>query len=182
MRAGLYPHLVLLFLLPAVLLGQQIGARASVDSTSYLVGDPIRVHLDITHPRGASLSLAVGDTIDGFVVLDRTSFNPTGETSSSASLVLAKYDSGAAVLPPIEVLCSLPGDKSLLRATSNPLALTIHTVLVDTSQAYRDLKPPLSIPLTLAEIALYLGILLVVAAAGLCWISLLEETSKEGHR
>lgn len=164
MRAGLYPHLFLLFLSPTVLLGQQIGARASVDSTSYLVGDPIRVHFDVTHPKGAALSLAIGDSIDGFVVLDRSSFNATGETSSSATLVVAKYDSGAAVLPPVEVLCSLPGDTSLLHATSNPLMLTIHTVPVDTSQAYRDLKPPLSVPITLAELALYLGILLVVVA------------------
>jgi hypothetical protein len=37
-------------------------------------------------------------------------------------------------------------------------------VAVDTSQAYKDLKPPLSIPLTFAEIALYAGVILLLAA------------------
>jgi hypothetical protein len=155
---------VFLLLLPGVLSAQQLGARASVDSTTYLIGDPIVVHLDVTHPKGAALSLAVGDSIDGFLVLNHTPFGPIGETSSSASLVLARYDSGTAVVPPVEVICSVPGDTTVLRATTNPLILTIRTVSVDTSQAYRDLKPPLSIPLTLGEIALYAGIVLAVAA------------------
>ena len=163
MKVGLYQFL-LLFLIPAALTGQQFGARASVDSNSYLVGDPIIVHLDVTHPQGATVSLAVGDSIDGFLVLNHTPFGSTGETSSSASLVIAKYDSGTAVVPPVEVLCSVPGDTALLHAMTNPLILSIRTVRVDTSQAYRDLKPPLSIPLTLGEIALYAGIVLAVAA------------------
>ncbi len=37
---------------------------------------------------------------------------------------------------------------------------------VDTSQAIKDLKPPLSVPWTLAEIALYAGVILLVAALG----------------
>lgn len=164
MKVGVYPLLFLLLTVPAVLLAQQISARASTDSTSYLIGDPITVHLEATHPKGATLSLAVGDSIDGFAVLDRSPFTTTGETSSSASLVLARYDSGSAVLPPVEVLGSVPGDTSLHRATTNPLIFTIHTISVDTSQAYKDLKPPLSIPFTLAEVVLFAGILLVVVA------------------
>jgi hypothetical protein len=61
-------------------------------------------------------------------------------------------------------LYSLPGDSTIHRASSNPLILTIHTFAVDTSQAYKDVKPPLSIPLTLAEIGLYLGIVVLVVA------------------
>jgi hypothetical protein len=141
-----------------------VNARARVDSTNYLVGDAITVHLDVTHPKGASLKMAVADTLEGFSVLDRSVFSPNGETSSTASLLVAKYDSGVAVLPPLEVLYSLPGDTSLHRASTNPLLLTIHTLAVDTSQAYKDVKPLLSIPLTLAEIALYLGIVFLVAA------------------
>jgi len=166
MRASLRLQLLLLcFMVPFHnVLGQEVNARARVDSTNYFVGDVITVHLDVTHPKGASLKIAVGDSLDGFSVLDRSQFAPNGETSSTASVSVAKYDSGAAVLPPLELLYSLPGDSAMHRASSNPLILTIHTLAVDTSQAYKDLKPPLSIPLTLAEIGLYLGIVVLAAA------------------
>jgi hypothetical protein len=166
MRAGLRLQCFLLFLaLPfRNSAGQEVNVRARVDSTNYFVGDVITVHLDATHPKGASLKIAVGDSLDGFSVLDRSQFTPGGETSSFASLSVAKYDSGAAVLPPLELLYSLPGDSTIHRASSNPLILTIHTFAVDTSQAYKDVKPPLSIPLTLAEIGLYLGIVVLVVA------------------
>lgn len=166
MRASLRLHVCVLqvMLLPRLMFGQEVSARATVDSTNYIVGDAITVHLNVTHPKGAALKLAVGDSLEGFSVLDRPQFMPDGETASSGSLVVAKYDSGTAVLPPLELLYSLPGDTSLRRAATNPLLLTIHTLAVDTSQAYKDLKPPLSVPITLAEIALYLGIVLLVAA------------------
>ena len=153
-----------LLLIPGVVLGQGVSVRARADSTSYSVGDAITVHLDVTHPKGAVLKMAFGDSLDGFSVLDRSLFTPNGETASSASLVVSRYDSGTAVLPPLDVVYALPGDTALHHASTNPLLFTVHTLAVDTSQAYRDVKPPLSVPLTLAEIALYLGIVLFITA------------------
>jgi len=166
MRASLRLQIFLLcFMLPfRNVLGQEVNARARVDSTNYSVGDVITVRLEVSHPKGASLKIAVGDSLDGFSVLDRSQFTSNGETSSAASVLVSKYDSGAAVLPPLELLYSLPGDSTIHRASSNPLILTIHTLAVDTSQAYKDLKPPLSIPLTLAEIGLYFGIVVLAGA------------------
>jgi hypothetical protein len=46
---------------------------------------------------------------------------------------------------------------------TNPLFLVVHTVHVDTAQAFKDIKPPFSIPWTLAEIALYVGTALLIA-------------------
>ncbi|MEK9135719.1 MAG: hypothetical protein AAB393_01245 [Bacteroidota bacterium] len=158
---------MLLFVVPYALYSQEVRARASVDSTNYLVGDVVNVHLDVTHPKGAVLNMAVADTMEGFHVLDRPQFKSNTDTTSSGSLSVAKYDSGVAIVPPLELFYSLSGDTSLGRVSTNPLLLTIHTLAVDTSQAYKDLKPPLTIPLTLAEIALYLGIVLLVAA--LCY-------------
>ena len=167
MRVCPFLVFLVLILIPCSLPGQEVNARARVDSTSYVIGDAITVYIDVTHPNGASLKMAVPDTLGGFFVLDRSLFSPNGETSSTGSLVIARYDSGVAVLPPLEVLCSVQGDTSLRRVSTNPLLVTIHTLAVDTSQAYKDVKPPLSIPLTLAEIAQYLGVILLIAA--LCY-------------
>ena len=163
MRVPLY-FCFLLLLLPGVLIGQEVTARARVDSTSYLIGDVIAVHINASHPRGAALKLAVSDTVNGFTVLGRSAFVADDDTTSSALLQIAKYDSGSAVLSPLDVVYTLPGDTVLSRVSTNPLILTIHTLAVDTSQAYKDLKPPLSIPLSLAEIGMYVGIVLLVAA------------------
>ena len=163
MRASFSLSLFVFWLVPRIALGQEVSARARVDSTRYAVGDAITVHLDVTHPKGASLKMAVADSLEGFSVLGRSPFVLNGETASSATLVVSRYDSGTAVLPPLELLYMLPGDTTLHHASTNPLFLTVRTLLVDTSQAYRDLKPPLSIPLTLAEIAEYAGIVLAIA-------------------
>lgn len=166
MRAhpGLLLLLLWLALTPGIMSAEDVSARARVDSTSYSVGDAITVHLDVTHPKGAVLKMAFGDSLDGFFVLDRSPFSPKGETASSASLVVSRYDSGTAVLPPLEIVYTLWGDTAIHHASTNPLLFTVHTLAVDTSQAYRDLKPPLSIPLTLAEIVLYAGIVVLMAA------------------
>ena len=80
MRASLRLQIFLLcFMLPFhYLLGQEVNALARVDSTNYSVGDVITVRLDVTHPKGASLKIAVGDSLDGFSVLDRSQFTPMG--------------------------------------------------------------------------------------------------------
>ena len=153
-----------LILIPVVLLGQEVNAHAQVDSTNYFVGDAITVHLDVNHPKGTMLKMAIGDSLDGFSVLERSQFTSIGEVSSSATVVVAKYDSGTAVLPPLELLYAFSGDTTIHRVSTNPLLLTIHTFAVDTSQAYKDLKPPLSLPFTLAEIAVYLVMVLLVVA------------------
>jgi hypothetical protein len=60
----------------------------------------------------------------------------------------------------------VPGDSTQRTVSTNPLLLTTHMVPVDTSQDIKDVKPPLSISITLAEILLYAGIVLLIAALG----------------
>jgi uncharacterized protein HemX len=80
--------------------------------------------------------------------------------------VVAKYDSGDAVLPPLQFLLTAPADTAGKRVATNELHLTIQTVPVDTSQDIKDLKAPLGIPLTWQEILLACALVLVVAAVG----------------
>ena len=148
--------------------GDAVSARARVDSTHYLVGDWITVNVDITHPSGALLRGVVGDTLAGFSVISRDSLVKVSDTQTATKLKVAKYDSGTAVLPPIPFLYRLAGDTTLRLAATNPLILTVSTVRVDTAREIKDIKPPLSIPLTLAQIALALGIILAVL--GLAYI------------
>lgn len=144
------------------LVAQEVSARASVDSTVFLIGDWITVHVDITHPPGISPRTVIGDTLNGFVVVKRGVPEPAGETGTRADLVVARYDSGTAILPSLPVFYSAPGDTTTHTISTNPLVLTVRTVPVDTSAEIRDVKPPMTIPLTAGEIALIVTLLLLV--------------------
>ena len=150
---------VLLLTAPAVQ-AQEWLARARVDSTEFRVGDRINVRVDLIHPPGAVIRSDVPDTLDKYQVIERHPLQDITDTLTTGLYVVARYDSGTALLPPLRFSGSAPGDSVRKTVATNPLLLTVTTVPVDTSQDIRDLKPPLSVPLTLQEILLYGGILL----------------------
>jgi hypothetical protein len=145
---------------------QEVNARSFADSTSFLIGDPITVHVEIQHPKGITFQALVGDTVGRFAVLQRSELASKGETSTSTSFVVANYDSGSAILPPLLFLYSLKGDTATRTVATNPLIFNVRTGAVDTSQAIKDVKPPMTIPYTLLEILSFIGIILALAAAG----------------
>ena len=149
---------------------QRLTAHAHADSSSFLVGDYINIRVDLLHPRGATLRTAIGDSAGGFLVLERRPLTATSDTTSTTGFVVSKYDSGLATFPPVEFLATVPGDTAVRTVSTNPVVLTVRTVAVDTSKDIRDLKPPLSIPLSLAEILTWAGIALAAAVlAFLLW-------------
>lgn len=135
----------------------RLSAYAHVDSSSYLVGDWITMHVDLVHPKGAVIHPVLGDSAGGFLVLDRRPVVPTSDTTSATAFVVAKYDSGSATFPSVGFSVIVPGDTAPRTVTTNPVVLTVVTVPVDTSKDIRDLKPPMSIPVSLAEILEYGG-------------------------
>ena len=77
------------------------SAKAWADSTAFIVGDPITVHVEIQLPEKAIIQPLAGDTLGVFSILSRTGFEKQSATQSLSSLVVAAYDSGTAVLPPL---------------------------------------------------------------------------------
>ena len=145
----------------------RVSAYAHTDSASYLVGDWITVHVDLLHPKGAVFLPVLGDSAGGFLVLERRPVIATSDTSSSAAFVVAKYDSGLAKFPPGDFRVTVPGEAAPRTVSTNPVVLTVRTVPVDTSKDFRDLKPPMAIPMSLGEILSYAGA--VVVAAGILY-------------
>jgi hypothetical protein len=145
---------------------QEVTARARIDSTEYLVGDAITVHVSLSHPAGVTFQPTVGDSLGAFTVIGRAPFRQQGGTETATEFVVAKYDSGAGVIPAISFLYSLPGDTGSRTVSTNGLFASVRTVPVDTAAEIRDLKPPLSIPIPLWEIALYIGAVLLAGGLG----------------
>jgi hypothetical protein len=149
--------LLALFLVPPIALTQTTTAKAWADSTSFTVGDAITVHVELNHPEKAKLTPLVGDTLGAFHILSRDSVEEKSATSSVANFIVATYDSGTAILPPLEFAYFVASDSTPKTIATNPLIFSIRLVEVDTAQAIKDIKPVLSIPLTVAEWSLILG-------------------------
>ena len=125
----------------APLHAQRASARAHVDSTVYVIGDRIIVHVDVFHTPGLTLQPLVPDSIGGFTVLGQSGMQKITDSTARAEFVLAKYDSGDATIPSMPFLYFLPGDTVSRYAHTNELQVTITTVPPDTSQDIKDLRP-----------------------------------------
>ncbi|MER3523500.1 MAG: hypothetical protein C4326_05375 [Ignavibacteria bacterium] len=134
---------------------QQPAARAWADSSTFFVGDPITVHVEITHPPTLGFSPLIGDTIGVFHVLSRAPMHSSSGTTTT-SVTVAAYDSGTAIVPPLAF--SYTADTAQHVVSTNPLILTIRLVPVDTTKEFKDIKPPLAIALTVAEVSLIIGV------------------------
>jgi hypothetical protein len=143
---------------------QRAAVRAHLDSTAYLVGDRIIVHVDVFHTPGLRLQPLVGDSIGGFTVLGQSGVQKITDSTARAEFVLAKYDSGDATIPSMPFMFFLPGDTASHYAHTNELQVTVTTVPQDTSKDIKDLRPIMSLPLAWEDIGLYGGIILVVLA------------------
>lgn len=155
--------LAVVFLAPASLFAGRVTARARVDSTHFLIGDWITVHIGIEHPRGVHFQPLGGDSVAGFLILQHRPLTKQSDTLTTTDLVVSRYDSVSTEFPPLPIQYYVAGDSVPQTVFTNPLLLTVSTVKVDTTKEMVDLKPPMAIPLTLAEIALYAGIILVCA-------------------
>lgn len=137
-----------------IVCAQQPAARAWADSSTFFVGDPITVHVEISHPPALSFSPLIGDTIGVFHVLTRAPMRSlSGATTTS--ITVAVYDSGTAILPPLAF--AYTADTVQHVVSTNPLVFTIRLVPVDTTKEFKDIKPPLAISLTVAEVSLIIG-------------------------
>jgi len=145
----------------------ELEARALTDTSDYRVGDWIAVRVELRHPPGTTFQMLVGDSLGPYLVLDRQAFESVDSTLTHTALVVARYDSGTVALPAVEFLAAVPGDSGVRRVATAPLPLTVHTLPVSAQDSLRALKDPLSIPYTLAEILIALGVLALLVAGGI---------------
>ncbi len=164
-RCGVFFWIVAAVCFAPRLLAQTPTARAWADSTEFLVGDAITVHVEITHDGKLNFSPLVGDTLGVFHILSRDPVKKSSVTTSSATFIVSAYDSGTAILPPLQFAYKIPPDSAFQTVATDPLIFRIHLVEVDTSKEIKDIKPVLSVSLTVAEISLILG-----TAVALAWL------------
>ena len=163
---------VILFFLasgsPAKVNAQQIKAAATLDSTHVLLGDQVRLLLEIDHPVNVKVRFPeVSDTLLGKIEVIKRSGIDSAEVSKAIqkqiqALTITCFDSGAYRIPPFWFKIEVNGVRDSF--ATNPLDFYVHSMKIDTTRGPVDIKSPYGAPLTLKEVTPYiLGIILIGA-------------------
>ncbi|MBW7887177.1 MAG: hypothetical protein H3C35_02315 [Bacteroidetes bacterium] len=156
------------FLFPLFLFSQNASVTATADSSVLTIGDWMNVHITATLPNDALVYFpGMRDTIGGFDIVKQDSLMRSVDgnvLSLQKTITVASFQEGIKTLPPISIAYRTPSDTAVKIIRSNPISIEVRTIAVDTTQAIKDIKSVMTIPLTWKDFALYGGIILVLAA------------------
>lgn len=166
LQKTIYSFLVLSTILCSFASAQTVSATATIDSSSVALGDWMNLKLEVKFPSTAQIYFPViKDSLGPFDIVKQDSLSRTensGVAVLTKNITLASFHEGRKNIPPVTVSYRLLSDTALCSIQSNAVSIEVRTVAVDTGAALRDIKPPIAVPISAAEIALYAGIVLVV--------------------
>jgi len=135
---------------------QNYVATSLLDTNAMLIGDQIKLSLKIAGEKGKQIlfPLFCDTCISGFEILERSHIDTVileDKMELSQSFTITSFDEGNYVFPPILFY----DIDSVLLAQTQAVYLQVGTVEVDTLLPVKDIKEPLSAPVTWKEILLY---------------------------
>lgn len=160
MRYLIRALLTIVTLIPLALAAQNYSAKAYLDSTQYLIGDYITIHLEVAAPKGEPVEIPqLNQEIfeANQLPYDWISNSPI-DTSSKKSqdiykqdITIIAFDSGHYYFPQLAILSA---DSQLL-AQTELLQFDLTTVPVDTTAEFKDIKPISETPIGWHEFWVY---------------------------
>ena len=169
-------HRILYIVLIVLLLGnfqtlkaQKVTVKASIDSTHILIGDRLKVLLEIEKPKGLEIQFPqIPDTFSTHLeVLNRSKIDTfklddKQREKLTQKIFITSFDSGMHQIPPFYF--RMRDGKMLDSAATRMLAFQVHGMKIDTAKGPVDIKTVYAAPLSLKEIIPYiLGIILIAA-------------------
>lgn len=157
------------FILSPTANAQNAEAFASIDSASIMIGDQLKMEFGISIPQGFEVSWPVfTDTLTSHIEIIKkgkidTLYNPD-KTTLSQKLLITSFDSGFFEIPAISFHFKKQGDSTGFTANTNKLFLQVYTPVVDTTQAFKTIKGPISEPYTLKEALPWIVLALLIVA------------------
>jgi len=156
-----------------------IEIKIEAEPRTAAVGDPIRIDLTITMPKGYRASVPSVGTVGDFTILEfypgpsypGASQLPVTEdqTRHQARLVVAVYKVGEFEFPPIRCTLRDPSGKEIAAAGS-PVKIQIQSILTEKDTTPRDLKKQAELPEPVSWIFwLALGLTVIAAAFLIRW-------------
>lgn len=164
--------ILLIFLHLNIVGNAQVSVGARLDSTRILIGDQVKMHIQLSAPGNVRVQppdLTVLDSLKGVEVIDTTGWDTLQRGANyvlEQELTITSFDSGVYILPRIPVSYLQNGEIGI--AETNTLRLEVSTIPIasDTVQL-APIKPIMEEPRTLEDLIPYLipvFILLIIGA------------------
>ncbi|MFC2097134.1 cell wall anchor protein [Bacteroidota bacterium] len=156
------------FLANTRLSAQEVKVRSVLDSTHMLIGDQLKIKLEVEQPQNYRLRFPLlKDTLtDKLEVLEVSPIDTIRLVSDrlrlEQSVLITSFDSGFYVIPSFTFIAEEPADTF----KTNLLGIDVLTIEVDTTKGITDIKQPFDAPLTFKELLPYIiaGIILIITA------------------
>lgn len=137
---------------------QNFTATAKIDNNVILIGKQVKLTLELSHPKNQKIVWTeLPDTISKIEIIEKSKIDTVLSFDSVSiinrqQLTLTCFDSGYYVIPPFRFIDVSNPDTLTNFAETQPLLLTVNTLPVDTTKAIKDIKAPVSVPITWQDI------------------------------
>lgn len=150
----------------AVAYSQGVTVQAKLDSSSILIGQQTKLHLEVTQDKNTKVQfpIIVDSIVPGVSVVSLTKADTAdlqnGKIKVSTDVVITSFDAATYAIPAFKFVA---GTDTL---QTNPLSLKVFTVKVDTvKQRIYDIKPVYNAKINWAEVLKTSLIILLILAA-----------------
>jgi hypothetical protein len=133
--------LVLCLFMHASVAAQQLKAKATVDKTTILIGEPIKLQLEATVPLGTSFTWSGTDSIAHFEIVERRQPDSTRDMNASIyrqEIIITSFDSGSWKIPAFALQAGTQ------RSRTDTFSINV-TYSPDTASTYHDIKDILTV-------------------------------------
>jgi len=167
-------------LIPAGLQSQYVEIRAKLDTNQVTIGDQFNLYLFVSQPVGIEVGFPdITDSLAGKIEVLRQSKIDTliinDRIELKRKIMLTCFDSGIYEIPPLPfTMSSAEWNDSLF---SNPVFLAVNTVPLDS--VIRDIKQPIQVPVSFAEIYPFILIAIGIAAITYSIVYLLRRRKRK---
>jgi hypothetical protein len=149
---------------------QKVIATAKLDSNKILVGDQVKLKVQLSYPSKSIITWPeLKDTLTKHVEIVQKSKIDTiskdaGKFTLGQTFTITSFDSGSFYVPQISFQYKNAYDTGYTEVLTDSILLSVNTVPVDTTKAFKDIKGPMSVPWTLKEMLPYIiGVILLAA-------------------
>lgn len=161
--------LLMLLCFVSTLLFSQVNISAKLDTNAILIGQQVQLRFTANYRADkGEIKISFPNVADSIIknieVVGKTKVEKIIDTADqfnfteTQTLTLTSFDSGYYAIPPFKF--TVNGDTNETEA----LLLAVHTIVVDTSKAIKDIKPPIQVPFSWKDYLPYLYWTLGVAA------------------
>lgn len=150
---------------------QNVRVSSKADSTNLLIGDQVRVLLELKSDKKTNVVWPViGDTLDKLEILSRTKIDTVEQDSVfklSQFIVVTCFDSGSFTIPPFVFMYEKQGFNTMYPLETDSITLSFEPVKLDT--AIIDIKQPIDESFSIWDyidyIAIGLGLVILIGIA-----------------